>query len=76
MEFVELLKGSSETSYCVRVGDQAILPHVRYIITLDADTQLPMDSAQRMIGTMHLPYNRPRLNDARTELLKGMASAA
>ena len=71
VEFVELLKGSTQTSYCVRVGDQAILPQVRYIITLDADTQLPIGSAQRMIGTMHLPYNRPRLNHTRTRVVEG-----
>ncbi|MFC5652930.1 GH36-type glycosyl hydrolase domain-containing protein [Paenibacillus solisilvae] len=71
VEFVELLKGSKETSYDVLMGDQAVLPHIRYIITLDADTQLPMGSAQRMIGTLHLPYNRPRLNDSGTRVVEG-----
>ncbi|MDR3588032.1 MAG: glucoamylase family protein [Negativicutes bacterium] len=71
VEFVEMLKGRSDTSYEFVVGDSSVLPHIRYIITLDADTELPLASAQRMIGTMHLPYNRPRLNAARTRVVEG-----
>jgi cyclic beta-1,2-glucan synthetase len=71
VEFVELLKRSKETSYDSMIGDTVDLPPIRYIITLDADTQLPMGSAQRMIGTLHLPYNRPRLNQARTRVVEG-----
>ncbi|MHB8984685.1 MAG: GH36-type glycosyl hydrolase domain-containing protein [Eubacteriales bacterium] len=71
VEFVELLKGRTDTTYNFVAGDTDILPHIRYIITLDADTQLPMGSAQRMIGTLHLPYNRPRLNNMRTRVIEG-----
>jgi len=71
VEFVELLKGRSDTTYDCVAGDTSILPRIRYIITLDADTQLPVGSAQRMIGTMHLPYNRPRLNHEQTRVIEG-----
>lgn len=71
VEFVELLRGSTETSFAFKTGDKAVLPRIRYIITLDADTQLPMGSAHRMIGTLHLPYNRPRLNRSRTRVVEG-----
>lgn len=71
VEFVELLKGSTDTTYDLVTGDTAVLSHIRYIITLDADTELPLGSAQRIIGTMHLPYNRPRLNQARTRVVEG-----
>ena len=71
VEFVELLKGRTDTTYHFVVGDKAILPRIRYIITLDADTKLPLGSAQRMIGTLHLPYNRPRLNHMRTRVIEG-----
>lgn len=71
VEFVELLKGNRETSYDVIIGDQAVYPQIRYIITLDTDTRLPIGSAQRMIGTLHLPYNRPRLNAGRTRVVEG-----
>ena len=71
VEFVELLKGRTDTTYDCVVGDTAILSRIRYVITLDADTQLPLGSAQRMIGTLHLPYNRPRLNRTRTRVIEG-----
>lgn len=71
VEFVELLKGHKNTSYSVIEGDKSYLPKIRYIITLDADTQLPLESAQRMIGTLHLPYNRPRFNKSETRVVEG-----
>ncbi|UVI32676.1 GH36-type glycosyl hydrolase domain-containing protein [Paenibacillus spongiae] len=71
VEFVELLKGSTATSYHYRSANDTELADIRYVITLDADTQLPIGSAQRMIGTMHLPYNRPRLNQSRTRITEG-----
>ncbi len=43
----------------VKTGDLAKLPAVRYVLTLDSDTQLPRGSAQRMIGAMAHPLNRP-----------------
>ena len=71
VEFVELLKGRQDTTYDITVGESSILSRIRYVITLDADTRLPMGSAQRMIGTIHLSYNRPRLNAARTRVAEG-----
>ncbi len=43
----------------VKTGDLARLPRIRYVLTLDSDTQLPRGSAQRMIGTMAHPLNCP-----------------
>lgn len=71
VEFVELLKGKKDTSFNVIEGDVSSLDQVRYIITLDSDTQLPLESAHRMIGTMHLPFNRPRLNESQTRVIEG-----
>jgi len=39
-------------------------PDVRYVVTLDADTQLPREAVKRLVGTMAHPLNRPRF-DAR-----------
>jgi cyclic beta-1,2-glucan synthetase len=71
VEFVELLKGKTDTTYDFVVGNTDILSRIRYIITLDADTELPLESVQRIVGTMHLPYNRPRLNLTRTRVVEG-----
>ena len=43
----------------VKAGDLLKLPVIRYVLTLDSDTQLPRGSAQRMIGAMAHPLNRP-----------------
>ena len=37
---------------------------MRYVITLDTDTQLPRDSAAQFVATMAHPLNRPRLGGA------------
>lgn len=35
------------------------IPKIKYIITLDADTELVLESAQKLIGIMEHPLNRP-----------------
>jgi cyclic beta-1,2-glucan synthetase len=45
------------------VGQTAILQSVRYVITLDTDTQLPRDAARQMVGTIAHPLNRPVFDD-------------
>ncbi|HMC17260.1 MAG TPA: cyclic beta 1-2 glucan synthetase, partial [Albitalea sp.] len=42
------------------IGDTQQLEGVRYVITLDTDTQLPRDAAWQFVGTMAHPLNRPR----------------
>ncbi len=46
------------------VGDTLPLRDVRYVITLDTDTQLPRDSAWQFVATMAHPLNRPRFGGA------------
>lgn len=68
MEFGRLLRGDTGTSYIVREGDLKALEVVRqadmhpFIITLDADTVLPRDTARRLVGTLAHPLNRPQLS--------------
>ena len=63
-EWNRLLRGASDTGFSVQVGDTAILPGVRYCLTLDSDTRLPRDAAKKLIGIIAHPLNRPRF-DAR-----------
>ena len=63
-EFNRLLRGARDTSYIVATADPAFLSTVRYVITLDSDTQLPRDAARRLIGTALHPLNRPRIRPA------------
>ena len=56
LDFNTLLSGQSDR-FPVKVGDLRILPRVRFVITLDSDTELPRGSAQRMVGTLAHPLN-------------------
>ena len=47
----------------------ACLKDIRYVLTLDADTELPHDAAARMIGMMLHPLNTPEI--ARGAVRKG-----
>ncbi len=46
-----------QAHYTTRVGDASILPHIKYVITLDADTSLPQGSANQLIATLAHPLN-------------------
>ena len=41
-----------------------MLSNVKYVITLDTDTQLPRDSARQFVGVMAHPLNRARFDTA------------
>src|SRR5262245_21529360 len=57
----------SDLDEMLLVGNPEDLRDIRFVITLDADTQLPHDTARRMIETLAHPLNRPRLSaDGRT----------
>ncbi len=53
------------------MGDLAALPHIKYVITLDSDTQLPRDAARHLVGTMSHPLNRPIYNDEKGLVVEG-----
>ncbi|HNW93451.1 MAG TPA: carbohydrate-binding protein, partial [bacterium] len=63
-EWNRLLRGATDTSYSVQVGDMAVLPAVRYCLTLDSDTRLPRDTAKKLIGIIAHPLNRPHYDAA------------
>ena len=65
-ELNRLLRGIADTTFLAESGAALHAPGgVRYVITLDADTRLPIGAINRLVGTMEHPLNRPRL-DART----------
>ena len=59
---------SSYDSFPVKGGPAEVLHRVRYVITLDSDTQLPRGTAARMIGTMAHPLNQA-IVDARSRIV-------
>jgi len=57
-EFNDLLRGGKDTSYLNGESIQAA-GRVRYVITLDEDTELPHETARKLIGTIMHPLNAP-----------------
>ncbi|SMF41948.1 GH36-type glycosyl hydrolase domain-containing protein [Desulfovibrio gilichinskyi] len=55
-----LLRRGVSAPFSLMVGDTSILRGVKYVITLDTDTQLPRDCARQFVGAMAHPLNRPR----------------
>ncbi len=59
-ELNRLLRGAADTNFIAIDGHQpALPPAVRYVITLDTDTRLPIGSAKRLVGKMAHPLNQP-----------------
>ena len=58
-----LLRGGGHAKFLRVVGDTGVLAGVRYVITLDTDTQLPRETAAQLIGAMEHPLNRPYCNE-------------
>ncbi|WP_211228771.1 GH36-type glycosyl hydrolase domain-containing protein [Desulfovibrio cuneatus] len=52
-------------------GDTTVLSAVKYVITLDADTQLARDSARQFIGTMAHPLNQARYDKSLKRVVAG-----
>jgi cyclic beta-1,2-glucan synthetase len=72
-ELDALLRGTGQDRFSLIVGDIAALPRVRYVITLDTDTQLPRDSARRFIGAMAHPLNVAVYDPAKGRVTSGHA---
>jgi cyclic beta-1,2-glucan synthetase len=54
-------------------GDPAVLPRIKYVLTLDADTQLPRETARLLVETMAHPLNAPRYDEAKQRVVSGYA---
>ncbi len=71
VEFNRLLRSSGDTGFSVQVGDPSVLPSVRYVLTLDADTRLPRGVARTLIGIISHPLNRPAVDAGLRRVTEG-----
>jgi cyclic beta-1,2-glucan glucanotransferase len=53
------LRQRGRNDFSLVVGDLNILTNIKYVITLDSDTQLPRESVWKFIGNMAHPLNHP-----------------
>ncbi len=70
-EFNRFLRGARDTSFIVQTADPALLSQIRFVITLDSDTQLPRDVARKLIGTAIHPLNHPRIDPSVNRVTAG-----
>jgi cyclic beta-1,2-glucan synthetase len=71
-EFNRLLRGATDTSFLPASGARPKLPAgVRYVVTVDADTKLPIGAVTRLIGTAAHPLNRPLWDGVAQRVVQG-----
>ena len=66
-----LLRTGEIAPFALIVGDASVLLGVKYVITLDTDTQLSRDCARLFVGAMAHPLNRPRYGPGGTHVVGG-----
>ena len=65
------LRGNSEGKFSRITGETAILLKVKYVITLDTDTQMPRDAARQLVGAMMHPLNRAIYDESKQRVIEG-----
>ncbi len=65
------LRGGARDAFLAIAGDTTTLGNVRYVITLDTDTQLPRDAARELVGTLAHPLNRAGFDARRQVVVRG-----
>jgi hypothetical protein len=66
-----LLRGGGKDSFSLLVGATEALSGVKYVITLDTDTQLPRDAARAFVGAMAHPLNCAQFDEKQQRVTGG-----
>ncbi|MTH76966.1 GH36-type glycosyl hydrolase domain-containing protein [Paracoccus aestuariivivens] len=69
VELNALLRGSNDTSFV----DTGARPHhhIRYVVTLDADTRMPRETVRTLVGIMAHPVNLPHYDPSQHRITRG-----
>jgi len=70
LDLNNLLRGQSD-SFPVKIGQLSIFPRVRFVITLDSDTELPRGTAHRMVGALAHPLNQAIIDPQTNTVVAG-----
>ncbi|MBF0234719.1 MAG: cyclic beta 1-2 glucan synthetase, partial [Desulfamplus sp.] len=70
-ELNSLLRGGKGNGFSLIVGNTEVLSEVKYVITLDTDTELPRDSAWQLAGALAHPLNRPQYDPDKGRIVSG-----
>lgn len=76
MQLNALLQGNGQQHFLTASADLPLMSHqvpagVRYVITLDADTQLPRDTALRLVGKIAHPLNQAQYDPVKQRVIAG-----
>jgi hypothetical protein len=70
LDLNQLLRGQYDR-FPVKVGDLSTLSKIRFVITLDTDTELPRGTAHRMVGAMAHPLNQAIIDPVNNIVVAG-----
>ena len=70
-DFNRLILEGYEHSFETKIGDMDFINNVVFVITVDADTVLPRESAQDLIATLAHPLNRPEFDEKTGRVISG-----
>ncbi len=70
-EFNSFLLGETENTFKYNSFVDKELPEIKYIITLDSDTNLVLDGSKELIGAMAHILNTPVIDEARNIVIEG-----
>lgn len=66
-----LILENKKENFSEIIGEERIYTSVKYVITLDTDTQLPRESAWKMISTLAHPLNRAVYSEKKRRVIDG-----
>jgi len=72
-ELNEYMLGNKENTFQINTMENKPINKIKYIITLDADTDLVLNSGLELIGAMAHILNKPELNQEKTVVVDGHA---
>ena len=70
-QFNEYLLGNSKNEFRENSLENLDIPKIKYIITLDADTNLVLNSGLELIGAMAHILNRPEIDEEKNIVVNG-----
>ncbi|MFZ6766362.1 GH36-type glycosyl hydrolase domain-containing protein [Undibacterium sp. Di26W] len=65
------LRGGGDQAFTCIIGNASGLEHMKYVITLDTDTELPRDTARKFAAAMAHPLNRASYDEDKKRVVEG-----
>jgi len=66
-----LLRDGDRNDFSLIIGDYSVLKNIKYVISLDSDTQLPREAAWKLIATMAHPLNHAIYDERKKRVVEG-----